>query len=210
MSDLGTLPERHASTPPSGLQDVNSSERVFADVLCAVNGTRRSFAAVEQAAILTGSSGHLTLLSVTAVTGAGAYRGAAISPARADHILSQAARMAADADVSCDSIVDPGGPPREVVLARAASHSLLAIGAPRGSWLLNAVRDDSVSKAALGALTTSLLVARSLPGGNLGFAQRLLIASDGEEDSDQLVELAARIGGEQGSRAVLLSATGTE
>ena len=61
---------------------------LFVDALCGVDGTRRSFAAVEQAADLAGPDGRLTLLAVTAVTGAGVNRRAAISPARAEQLLS--------------------------------------------------------------------------------------------------------------------------
>ena len=40
--------------------------RVFTNILCAVDGTRASTAAVRMAASLAGSDGHLTLLAVTA------------------------------------------------------------------------------------------------------------------------------------------------
>ncbi len=208
MTDLGTLPQNDGASEAGKSGGGESAGRVFSDVLCAVNGTRRSFAAVEQAAILAGNTGHLTLLSVTAVSGTGAYRTASISPPRAERILEQAARMAHDAKVPCDSVLDHDSPPPQVVLERAAAHELLAIGAPRGSWIAGKVR-DSVSAAMMGSLTTPLLVARA-PHNEVGFAQRIVIASDGEDGSDELVALAARIGREHGSRAVLVSAAGIE
>lgn len=106
------------------------STGVFTNILCAVDGTHTSTAAVRMAAGLAGTGGHLTLLAVTAVSGSGRYATAAISPSRVNSLLSHAQRIAEDAGVSSTTVVDPGGPPVEVILERASDHDLLAIGAP--------------------------------------------------------------------------------
>jgi nucleotide-binding universal stress UspA family protein len=123
------------ATQRSDAQAAPSRGPVFASVLCAVDGTLGSSAAVKQAAALAGPDGHLTLLAVTAVTGSGAYRSAAISPTRAKRLLDDAAGIAEAAGVPSTLVVDPASPPSQVILDRAAQHDLLAMGAPATSWL---------------------------------------------------------------------------
>ncbi|HWJ50730.1 MAG TPA: universal stress protein [Solirubrobacteraceae bacterium] len=181
---------------------------VFADILCAVDGTRTSSAAVEQAAALAGPAGRLTLLAVTAVEGAGAFRNAAISPARAEHLLDHAAEIAADVGVSSTQVVDPASPAAQVILDRAADHDLLAIGAPVTSWL-GGMFIGGVAETALGSFTTPLLVAHPTRPG-IDFARRMIIASDGLDGSDELVELAARLAHSRQASVVLVHAVGVE
>ena len=52
-------------TQPHTGQAAPGGSAVFAEILCAVDGTQESLAAVEQAAVLAGPNGHLTLLEVT-------------------------------------------------------------------------------------------------------------------------------------------------
>ena len=75
---------RHRSASAHDDSAAPGSTSVFTNILCAVDGTRTSTAAVELAVSLAGPDGHLTLLAVTAVSGSGAYTTAAISPGRVD------------------------------------------------------------------------------------------------------------------------------
>ncbi len=179
------------------------SDGLFADVLCAVDGTRRSFAAVEQAAILAGPQGRLTLLAVTAVAGTGSYRHAAIGPQRAQRILERAERIAHAAGIACVGVIEPDGPPSQLVLERAAEHDLLALGAPATSWLGGRFI-DSVADAALGSFTVPLLAAHALPRGGHRFLERILVASDGLDGSEQMVELVVRLAREHDAGVTLL------
>jgi nucleotide-binding universal stress UspA family protein len=207
------------SAPASGLttetQATESPDRgtahadpAFANILCALDGSRRSYVAVEQAAALAGPAGHLTLLAVTAVAGTGAYKSAAIGSARGERVLGRAARIAERAGVSSTKVVDPGAPASAVILERAVQHDLLAIGAPAmgrvAGMLVGGVAFD-----ALGSFTTPLLLARPAPQG-LPFARSILVASDALEGSDRLVELAGRIARDQEARLVLVHAPDPE
>jgi len=197
---------RHRSASAHDDSAAPGSTSVFPNILCAVDGTRTSTAAVELAVSLAGPDGHLTLLAVTAVSGSGAYATAAISPGRVDLVLSDAKRIADDAGVPSSTVVDPGGPPVEVILERASDHDLLAIGAPATSWL-GGVLTGGVATTTLSQFTTPMLFARrsgSLEG------RQILVASDGEEGSDHLVELAGRLGQSQGARVTLVNALGAE
>jgi len=186
-------------------QAAASPGSVFASILCAVDGTRGSSAAVEQAAALAGADGHLTLLAVTAVRGSGVYQTAAISPARAKRLLDHAAEVAAKAGVPSTLVVDPASPPSQVILERAAQHDLLAMGAPATSWL-GGMLIGGVTVAALGSFTTPLLAARWIPAGQ-DFARSIVVASDGLDGSDHLVDLALRLAHAKGTNVTLVHAT---
>jgi nucleotide-binding universal stress UspA family protein len=197
-----TTTETHASPAAAG------SKSVFTNILCAVDGTRSSTAAVETAASLAGPDGHLTLLAVTAVSGSGAYTTADISPSRVEQVLSHAEQIAEEAGVRSTTVVDPGSPPVDVILERAAEHDLLAIGAPATSWL-GEMLVGGVANTALGRFTTPMLVVRQQSSGPLR-GRRILVASDGEEGSERIVELAGRLGESLGAQVTLVNALGAE
>lgn len=212
-------------TQASGAQEgetVSAPHTVFADILCAVDGTRRSYIAVEQAAALAGPTGQLTLLAVTAVTGSGTHKFAAIGSARAKRVLERATRIAENAGVSSTEVVDPGSPPSTVILQAAAQHDLLALGTPAMSWLggvlvgavgratgLGGALVGAVGPETLQSFTTPLLMARPTPKG-LPFAHRILVASDALDGSDHVVELVGRLAHEREASVILLHADGED
>jgi nucleotide-binding universal stress UspA family protein len=202
------MPETTPETTPARAPRSQATDRVFGDILCAVDGTRRGYAAVEQAAVLAGPQGHLTLITVTAVAGEGAYRRAAIGPPRAERILEHAVGLARAAEVTCTKLIDPAGPPKHVIIERAIGHDLLALGAPVGSRI-QGMFSDSVAEDALGSLTTPLLVARPLLAGD-PFLRRMLVASDGLDSSDGLVDLVGRLAAAHSASVVLLHVAGAE
>jgi nucleotide-binding universal stress UspA family protein len=197
MTKSATHPDESSATVAPGV--------VFADILCAVDGTRGSFAAVEQAAALAGPTGHLTLLAVTAV--AGAYGRAGLGDTCVELILDRAADMACHAGVEATKVVDPAEPAVQVIRERAAQHDLLALGAPVTSWLGGMFIGGVVAQT-LGALTTPLLAARALPGEHRS-TERILVASDGLQESEQIVEVAGRLARSRGAEVVLLHAFGS-
>jgi nucleotide-binding universal stress UspA family protein len=199
---------RHPSASSQEDSATPGATSVFTNILCAVDGTLTSTAAVEMAASLAGPDGHLTLLAVTDVSGSGVYTTAAISPGRADLVLSSAKRIADDAGVPSNTIVDPAGPPVEVILERAFDHDLVAIGAPVTSWLGDMLL-GGVATTALSQLTTPMLFARRPFTGSLK-GHQILVASDGEEGSDHIVDIAGRLGKSQGAQVTLVNAPGAE
>jgi len=181
----------------------------FADVLCAVDGTDASLAAVEQAGLMAGPDGRLTLLAVTSFEAEGAFRSPAIGPLRAKRILDSAVRVANEAGVECQIEVDPAGPPSHVVLDWAAERDLLAMGAPTTSWF-GALFTAGVAVTAEGSFSTPLLVARPVPKAQVQSDRSILVASDGLDGSDELVELGGRLARTQGASVILLHALGLE
>jgi nucleotide-binding universal stress UspA family protein len=180
----------------------------FADILCAVDGKQGGFLAVEQAAALAGAQGHLTLLVVTSFRNEGEYRSPAIGPAEATHILERATGIAREAGVPATVEADPATPPAQVILDWSARHNLLALGAPATSWLAG-MFIASVGDTTLGSFITPMLVARAAPAeGHVG--DRVVVATDGREGSDQLVDLGQRLAQARGASTMLLHATGYE
>lgn len=181
---------------------------VFTDILCAVDGTRASFTAVRQAVSIAGPNGSLTLLAVSATAGAGAYRTAAIDPARIKRVLDIATHLAREGGVRCNRIIDPDGPPSRVIVQRAAGHDLLAMGAPTTSWL-GGLFVGGVVVSAMRSFTTPLLLARPAPE-EQPFGRRTLVASDAGEDSDGIVGMAAALARQHDGGVMLVHALGPE
>jgi nucleotide-binding universal stress UspA family protein len=165
-------------------------------------------AAVKMAATLAGPNGHLTLLAVTAEAGSGAYKIADISPLRARRVLSNAKRIATAAGVPSTTVIDPRTHPVEVILERACEHDLFTIGAPATSWLAE-MFVGGVASVALREFVTPMLVVRQPLNGSLRDRQ-ILAASDGEEGSGRVVELAGRIAQSQRAQVTLVNALGPE
>jgi len=182
------------------------ADRLFADVLCGVDGTRSAYEAVRQAAALTGPGGHLTLLAATAPGGSG--RGSTLGPMRARTVLDHARRLSREAGVGCDVDLRSSGPALDVVLESARRHALLALGAPGMSRLAHMLVGGIATPVAH-ALPCSLLFARRAPAG-MRFDERVMVASDALDHSDALVDFAAELARRRGSSLVLFHAAHAE
>ncbi len=201
------MTETSAPQPQDGTTR-SGADSAFVNILCAVDGKPGGFAAVEQAAALAGSGGRLTLLLVTSFRSEGEHRPPAIGPAQATHAIERATQIAQAAGVPSTVEVDPANPPAKVILDWSAERDLLALGAPATS-MLGGLLVAGVADTALGSFTTPMLLARPTPAG-LEFAHRIMVASDGREGSDELVELGRRLAQARGADIVLLHASGHE
>ena len=180
----------------------------FAAALCAIDGGPGSDAAVRQAASLTTARGEVTVLLVTSHRALG-ERGSAIGPMRAKEILDRAEQTLGRAGVAHSLEVDPAAPPAEVILDWTAGHDLLAIGAP-DSTSLGGAFVKGVADTALERLTIPVLVAREPHGeDDDSFPRTILIASDGLDGSDQLVEFGAALACAHGARLTLAHVLGS-
>jgi nucleotide-binding universal stress UspA family protein len=185
-----------------------SAGPIFADALCAIRGKEGGYSAVEQAAALTGTEGHLTLLAVTSHRSGGAHRAPAIGPLEMSEILGRAEGIAREVGVPYTSEVDPGTPPARVILDWSARYDLLALGAPESSWPAMWL-SVGVGDSALGGFTCPLLVARPLESGRQP-ADRIVVASDGSESSRALIDMAAGIARSRGAHLTVVHAVGRD
>jgi nucleotide-binding universal stress UspA family protein len=185
---------------------VTGEGAVFSDVLCALDGTHESIAAVGHAAALIGSGGRMTLLVVTSYESDGERRSPAIGPGSVHAMLDRAVEICREAGVKASVEVDPASPPSQIVLDWAEGHGLLAIGAPATSWF-GGLFAGGVAVTAEGWFDTPLLVARAAPAEGR-FASPIVVASDGLEGSDELVRLAGRLARAQGAGLILVHVVG--
>jgi nucleotide-binding universal stress UspA family protein len=184
----------------------NSSPALFTDALCAIDATRTSLRAVSRACELLAPDARLTIFVSTHETGAGAWATAAVSPERARRAVTSAAEIARKAGLRAETLIDSGGPPVERVLERAASHALLALGAPMvprgaGLWI------GGVALHAVHHLPSSLLIAREP---SLAAGEHIVLALDGSEDVLGLTEIAARAARRLQRGVVAVHAVGVE
>jgi nucleotide-binding universal stress UspA family protein len=201
------MPETESMRTEAPIAPANGAS-IFADILCAIDGKEGGYSAVEHATALAQPQGHLTFLEVTSFRSGGAHRGPAIGPTRAAEILERAESIARDAGLPYKSEVDPRSPPARVILDWSAGYDLLALGAPASSWPARLL-SVGVGNKALEGFTTPLLVARPLEA-ERRFADHIIVASDGLEDSYAPVDLAARLARAHGSNVTLVHALGRE
>jgi len=187
-----------------------AGESVFKNAVCAVDGTDDSFSAIEHAGALVGPDGHLTLLIATSFRHEGYLRSPAISPAEASEIVQRARGLAEGTGASASVDVDPSAPPIELILRAADEHDLLALGAPAIHSWFGSIFMDSVTAIAEETLKSPLLISRAHEAWKGGAVQRLLVASDGLESSDGLVELAGRLASAQNAAVTLVHVLGAE
>ncbi len=185
----------------------DSPAQPFSAILCAVDGSEGGYAAVEQAAALTGpGGGRLTLLEVTSFRVEGEHRSPVVNPLRAKGIVDRAVEIAGEAGVDWRVEVDPASPPARVILDWAQDHDMLAMGAPSISWF-GGMFTASATDEAMGRLTAPLLSARPVSPEQRSLPPRMMVASDGLEGSDELVEFASRLAGSQSCPLTLMHAT---
>jgi nucleotide-binding universal stress UspA family protein len=201
------MPETESSrTRKRAATDVEAP--IFADILCAIDGKEGGFSAVEQAVALAGTQGRVTSLVVTSYRSGGAHRAPAIGPGRVAEILEHARGIAREAGVRYTNEVDPGSPPARVILEWSTRYELLALGAPASSWPARLL-SVGVGDKAIGGFSNALLVARPLAG-DRRLGDRIVVASDGLESSNALVDLAGRLAHHHGSNVTLVHAVGRE
>lgn len=179
----------HMSTPP-GIR-LDTAAPVFASILCGVDGSRPSFEAARQAALLAGADAALTYVAVSWEQGTGATAVATLSHQRARQCLRRVrdearALGAAPKIVECDA-----KDPASKLIELAAGHNLLVVGI-HGHSRAAGIMIGSVASAVLHRSPVPVLVARPAPEG-AAFPGRILLANDGSLASRSAASIAARL-----------------
>lgn len=180
----------------------------FADILCAVNGSRDSKLAVAHALTLAGADAEVHFVAVHDVHGKGANRVASVGRGRAQDALRVARLLARRAGVTATTELLEDANPRKRVLAAARGHDLLVLGT-HGHSRAEGIVIGGMAALALHAAEVPVLVAREAPGGRR-LADRVLVASDGSPRMRKAAEVAGAIASRGGGGAMLLHVTERE
>ncbi len=177
----------------------------FADILCAVNGSRDSRLAVAHALTLAGPDAEVHFVAVCDVHGKGANRAASVGRSRAEDALRVARLLARRARVTATTELLEDSNPRKRVLAVARGHDLLVLGT-HGHSRTEGIVIGGMAALALHAAEVPVLVAREAPGGRR-LADRVLVASDGSPPMRNAAEVAGAIAARGDGDAMLLHVT---
>jgi nucleotide-binding universal stress UspA family protein len=174
----------------------------FGRIVCAVDGSRTSHLAIDQAIALSGPATALVFVCVRDASGVGATRQATISVERAHNALDDAVKAAAEAGVDAAAEILPGNDPS--VLLDEASRSDLLVVASHVSTRAGGIALSDTASTAVHCAGVPVLVARRPPEG-VGFPDRILVATDGSRDAERAVELTARIAGPYGAQVYVVA-----
>jgi nucleotide-binding universal stress UspA family protein len=190
-------------TPESDRNPTDGAPRpVFGSILCGVGGSRQSFEAARQAAVLAGEGAELRFLAVTWEAGVGPTATALLSRRRAIDALERARVGARDLGVRADAEVVSAADAGTRLLEAARDHDLLVVGVSERSRV-GGILIGRTAAAALHRATVPVLVARRPRAAS--FPLSILLATDGSESSQRAVELAAAIGREHDARLTVIA-----
>jgi nucleotide-binding universal stress UspA family protein len=190
--------QTHAAVPAT------EAPPAFADILCAIDGSRASEEAARQASIMAAGEARLSFLCVAHSSGVGLAEQATISSGRAGDALAHAVKLADASGAQANAELLDETAVAETLLRRAAEYDLLVVGS-HGLSRRAGIMLGSVASAAAHRAPTSVLVARR-PSYEASFPQKLLVASDGSPGSQEAVAAADRIARRHGSGVVLFHA----
>jgi len=183
------------SAKPTGAADPEPQDAPgaapFADLLCAVDGSRGSRVAVEQAIALTAPGARLRFVAVTQSRGAGLTEMAALGESRAAEALEAAAKQAKEAGVGATADLLKGGSTSDLLLAEVEHHDLLVLGS-RGLSRAGGIMLGSTATQAAHRVSRPLLISRTHPEA-AAFPQRILLASDGSPGSWAAARATSRV-----------------
>jgi nucleotide-binding universal stress UspA family protein len=175
----------------------------FEHILCAVDGSRGSEVAVEQALRLAGPAG-VTFIAVTDVRGSGAMHMATLGPERAEEALATAAAAAKAAGVGANTVLRRANDVRDALLEQARHYDLLVLGTHgakrRAGMLLGDIAATAVHRSPV-----PVLLARPAPYGR-AFPTSVLLATDGSPVTYRAAEAIGEIALRHGAAVSLLHA----
>lgn len=191
------MDERGATAPrdhsPTRTREIGGghSPPPYADILCAVDGSRGSEAAVRQAIALDGPGVRLSFVAVCEERGVGLAAQADLGRERARDALDEASALAREGGGSPSTAIRTGASAGDQLLAEAVDHDLLVVGSHGGSWLGGVALGSTATQVAHRAEGPVLVARRAPVGGD--FPQRVLLATDGSPGSWSAARNASRI-----------------
>jgi len=185
---------REESLPAGGQQP---AAPVFTNILCAIDGSRGSRAAIHQAICLCGSGAKLRFVAVHPEVGSGSSAQADVSALHARAVLDEAASIAREGELKTSVSLLRGAESSDQLLAEAAEHDLLVAGCRGGSRPGGMKLDSTVAQLAQHAEVPLLVARRTIDADN--FPRSLLLATDGSDGSLAPARVATRLAKARGS-----------
>jgi nucleotide-binding universal stress UspA family protein len=180
-----------ATLQPSRAEQPRQAPSPFADIVCALDGSRGSNEAARQAIALCGPGTELSFVAISREFGVGLAAQAELSERRAREALDDAALRARGAGVRATTSLLRGTPVGDLLLAEAAEHELLVLGCHGGSRIGGIMLGSTATQIAHRAEGPVLVARRSADGKD--FPQSVLLASDGSAGSWAAARVAARL-----------------
>jgi len=176
----------------------------FASIVCGVDGSRPSFEAARQAAVLADEGSTLRYVAVTWEQGFGASAMTTLSHARGEEALRRVRDEAQELGTTAtiDQLHAPDPCRRLVELA--GEHDLLVVGIHGRSRVPGIVLGETAATLVHRSPVPALVARR--PPADAEFPQDILLAVDGTPASHIAAEAAARVARRHGSRVAIIAA----
>jgi nucleotide-binding universal stress UspA family protein len=176
----------------------------FGSILCGVDGSRPSFEAARQAALLAGDGAALTYVAVSWERGVGANAVANLSHKHAQECLQRVRHDARALGVTAEIAEEQAEDPARRLIELAAGHDLLVVGILAHSRA-GGILSGNTATTALHRSPVPVLVARRPPDG-VEFPSRILLATDGTPHSDVATDLTARLAARHAAHVGIVAA----
>jgi nucleotide-binding universal stress UspA family protein len=170
---------------------------IFANILCAIDGSRGSREAIHQAVCLCGPGTKLRFVAVSHEVGSGLSAQADLSEMHARAVLDEAASIARGGELETSTSLLRGGKAGDLLLAEAAGHDLLVAGCHGSSRLGSPTLGGTATELARHTEVPLLIARRTIDADN--FPQSVLLATDGSDGSLAPARAATRLAKKRGS-----------
>ncbi|MGN6815766.1 MAG: universal stress protein [Solirubrobacterales bacterium] len=165
------------------------AQALFRNVLCAVNGSRGSLVAVNQALALSDEESELTFLAVCS----GEAEGRGLERDHGEAALTAARARASLAGIASRGSLLESAYPSRAIVERAREHDLLVVGAHGGKGTEELMLGRTATAVAHRP-ERAVLIARRPPS-RAQFPSSLLFTTDGSPSSWAGARIASRLGG---------------
>jgi nucleotide-binding universal stress UspA family protein len=176
----------------------------FANILCAIDGSRGSRAAIHQAVCLCEPGAKLRFVAVHHEVGSGLSAQADLSEMHARAVLDEATSIAHGGGLETSVSLLRGAGSSDLLLAEAAGHALLVAGCHGCSRPGGMTLGSTATQLAQHAEVPLLIARRTIDADN--FPQSVLLATDGSDGSLAPAWVATRLAKARGSALRLVYA----
>lgn len=199
MKPKARVPSVIGVSDPRVIERTGSSRAppVFADVLCAIDGSRGSRAAIHQAVCLCEPGAKLRFVAVRHEVGSGHCAQADLSEMHARAVLDEAASIGRESELETSVSLLRGAEAGDLLLAEAAGHDLLVAGCHGGSRPGGMKLGSTATQLAQHAEVPLLIARRTVEADD--FPRSALLATDGSDGSLPPARVAARLAKRRGS-----------